>query len=261
MKEIIKLSDIKNCGVWHKAPNTRSSLDEAIKAIGANRRIFSGNMFNMTNPSKPNDAYTVNNIAYCTGGIQYGLAFKPPNFIANTYLNQVKYPSFLGGSYVRINTNLAQPIQGTFSGSSRRASFGLLKNGNLYIHYTNVNKTVKAMAEEAIADGCQYWYNLDGGGTVQWHNPNIETYYGTDPKRKALNWWWLELKPSTSTRPTIKRGSTGENVKVLQTILPGLKADGLFGPLTETAVKIYQRSKNLEPDGIVGPKTWGSLNV
>lgn len=37
--------------------------------------------------------------------------------------------------------------------------------------------------------------------------------------------------------------------------------DGIFGPMTQEAVKEFQRSNNLTVDGIVGPKTWEKLNV
>ena len=57
----------------------------------------------------------------------------------------------------------------------------------------------------------------------------------------------------------LKRGSRGEDVKRLQTVLH-LIADGIYGPLTEEAVKDYQRnSGKLTVDGIVGDKTWNSL--
>ena len=36
--------------------------------------------------------------------------------------------------------------------------------------------------------------------------------------------------------------------------------DGIFGPLTETAVKIFQKVRGLVPDGIVGPVTWSKLS-
>ena len=37
--------------------------------------------------------------------------------------------------------------------------------------------------------------------------------------------------------------------------------DGIFGPITETAVKAFQQSKGLAADGIVGPLTWPKLIV
>lgn len=68
---------------------------------------------------------------------------------------------------------------------------------------------------------------------------------------------------------TLKNGSTGHLVKALQNILnyygATLDDDGEFGALTEAAVKQYQRThkdnegNELEADGIVGEKTWGSF--
>lgn len=57
---------------------------------------------------------------------------------------------------------------------------------------------------------------------------------------------------------TIKLGSRGTDVKVLQQKL-NLIPDGIFGPLTEEAVKEFQKSRGLTVDGVVGPKTWDKL--
>ena len=58
----------------------------------------------------------------------------------------------------------------------------------------------------------------------------------------------------------LKLGSRGNEVKVLQEKL-NLKADGIFGPLTEEAVKDFQRSNGLEVDGIAGADTLSKLNL
>lgn len=58
---------------------------------------------------------------------------------------------------------------------------------------------------------------------------------------------------STMAR-TLKLGSVGNDVKLLQTIL-GISADGSFGPKTKAAVGAFQLSKNLTPDGVFGPKS------
>ena len=57
---------------------------------------------------------------------------------------------------------------------------------------------------------------------------------------------------------TIKLGSKGEDVKVLQKYL-GLNADGNFGPMTDKKVKEWQKSKGLVADGIIGPKSWAII--
>lgn len=56
----------------------------------------------------------------------------------------------------------------------------------------------------------------------------------------------------------LKKGSTGDDVKKLQTQL-GLTADGIFGSGTETAVKTFQAQNGLTADGIVGDATWAKL--
>ena len=56
----------------------------------------------------------------------------------------------------------------------------------------------------------------------------------------------------------LKKGSKGNDVKTLQTLLH-LQADGVFGPLTEEAVKEYQKAHGLKADGIVGDATWAKL--
>jgi peptidoglycan hydrolase-like protein with peptidoglycan-binding domain len=62
---------------------------------------------------------------------------------------------------------------------------------------------------------------------------------------------------------TVRQGSRGEAVSTLQKALNArgadLAEDGIFGPLTEAAVKNYQQSRTLGVDGIVGPQTWNAL--
>ena len=56
----------------------------------------------------------------------------------------------------------------------------------------------------------------------------------------------------------LKIGSTGEDVKKLQTKL-GLTPDGSFGPATEAKVKEWQLQNNLKSDGLVGDISWGIM--
>ncbi|MGB3639717.1 MAG: peptidoglycan-binding protein [Rivularia sp. (in: cyanobacteria)] len=80
------------------------------------------------------------------------------------------------------------------------------------------------------------------------------------------------------SKPVLKKGSTGETVKELQKLLldygmivylysdgacafpAGAEAiDGVFGPITEDAVKLFQGKMFLLQDGVVNNKTWRSL--
>lgn len=58
---------------------------------------------------------------------------------------------------------------------------------------------------------------------------------------------------------TLRKGSKGEDVKQLQRLLR-LAVDGIFGRITEEAVRDYQRRNGLKADGIVGDETWKKLN-
>lgn len=59
----------------------------------------------------------------------------------------------------------------------------------------------------------------------------------------------------------IKKGSKEtELVKKIQAVV-GVPADGDFGPMTEKAVIVWQRSKNLVADGVVGPKTLEAMEI
>lgn len=54
---------------------------------------------------------------------------------------------------------------------------------------------------------------------------------------------------------TIRRGHTGETVLIWQGIL-GIGESGDFDEETESATQQWQAHRGLEPDGVVGPRTW-----
>ena len=65
-------------------------------------------------------------------------------------------------------------------------------------------------------------------------------------------------KVDSEGRPTLRRGSTGDLVEMVQGKL-GLAKSGTFDGTTEAAVRQFQALKGLVPDGIIGPRTWASL--
>ena len=68
---------------------------------------------------------------------------------------------------------------------------------------------------------------------------------------------------ANATKQTLRQGSTGDAVKIVQTGLNGkgypLVADGIFGKGTDSAVRRFQSSRGLVSDGVVGPQTWNAL--
>lgn len=71
-------------------------------------------------------------------------------------------------------------------------------------------------------------------------------------------------KPLIHKNQLLKYGHIGESVRYLQQTLKthnlyNHSTDGIYGPLTEAAVRRFQRKHQLKVDGIVGPKTISSL--
>lgn len=69
----------------------------------------------------------------------------------------------------------------------------------------------------------------------------------------------------------VRRGVRGDNVYYIQGLLnvisklnsavPSVDRDGVFGAETEAAIRAFQTAYGLEVDGVVGPITWEKLNA
>lgn len=87
--------------------------------------------------------------------------------------------------------------------------------------------------------------------------------YETEAAIERLVW--------VSKRPILKQGSSGQEVRTLQSLLKEAleiahsdfsltNIDGVFGTNTQTAVIKFQKSNNLTTDGVVGAVTWKELS-
>lgn len=74
--------------------------------------------------------------------------------------------------------------------------------------------------------------------------------------------------PADEKRDTIRQGAKGPTVVEMQGRLKThgitvdgeqIKVDGVFGPITDAAIREFQRVNGLEIDGVCGPKTWRLL--
>lgn len=70
----------------------------------------------------------------------------------------------------------------------------------------------------------------------------------------------------SGAHPTIQQGSRGEAVAHAQCLLRNVRGhltvvvDGVFGPVTRSAVIAEQRRCRIAQDGIIGPNTWRCLH-
>lgn len=97
-----------------------------------------------------------------------------------------------------------------------------------------------------------------GGGTSSRNVPTASPQKGGSGM--ALNW------------PLLRQGQSApgplamEPIRSLQYLLrqhghPDVVVDGIFGPVTEAAVRAFQQSRGLVVDGVVGNQTWPALIV
>ena len=109
-----------------------------------------------------------------------------------------------------------------------------------------------------------------------WHGETVECSVGVQYFAKRNKKWthWAKprgldgVAPAPETRPTLRKGSSGEYVHELQNDLLQLGydigasgADGKFGNATQKAVKDFQTASGLVADGIVGRNTWAALDA
>ena len=108
-----------------------------------------------------------------------------------------------------------------------------------------------------------------GGGTIIHCSVNVQTGATSD---KGWTHYAIPVGmysegeiPVEIVKPTLRKGDSGDNVKELQERLNDLgfdcgAADGKFGTKTKNAVVAFQTEMNLDPDGIVGRKTWKAID-
>lgn len=140
-------------------------------------------------------------------------------------------------------------------------------------------KTIPSTPGTLVFIGTRHVGVYDGSGGVYEARGHAYGVVYTKLKDRPWDTWgtlsWLtygKAKTDVSGYPTLHKGSTGVYVKKAQTILRKkgykgktgterirLKVDGDFGANTDYAVRNFQRDKNIEVDGIVGPLTWDKL--
>lgn len=107
----------------------------------------------------------------------------------------------------------------------------------------NLKTLCKSRNLEQIADALLL-YNKAAGKTLK----------GLTERREAERKLFMTNMGKINL-PTVRKGSKGSAVEMIQSIV-GASVDGDFGTKTETAVKKFQKERNIVDDGVVGSATW-----
>ena len=124
-----------------------------------------------------------------------------------------------------------------------------------------------AQAQRALRRTPNTTLAVDGefGPLTETATKEFQQSVGLNPTGVVDDSTW-RLLPNGSPMPTLSEGDTGDAVTSLQQVLTqgavGLwgttpkGVDGEFGPNTAASVRAFQKWARLEPDGVVGQKTW-----
>lgn len=149
---------------------------------------------------------------------------------------------------------------------SERLAEALLASRDPRIKYVISNRKIAAGH-----NGPSPWaWRHYGGANAHNHHVHISVE-DTEALYDMTEPWNLAIKDAPKSNPIntvqklplLQKGDKGEPVKVLQEGLNAhgatLKVDGDFGAATDRAVRLFQKTHGLDPDGKVGPYTWEKL--
>lgn len=110
-------------------------------------------------------------------------------------------------------------------------------------------------------DGTQHTNKAAGiGGSKIDSSLLADDFFGAAPKPTPVtNWQEIMM----SKLPVVREGARGADVRTVQGLCIArghtIKVDGIFGPVTASAVRQIQATAKIAVDGIVGPQTWPVL--
>lgn len=176
------------------------------------------------------------------------------------------YP-YLVHNGIKLSPTYAKEIDGrhprTAIGYDDKFYYLVLVDGRTLL---NRGMTLSELADLFVKLKVSHAVNLDGGGStrgLQWGSV-INQPTENRAVDNVICAYRRDGQQPTKTYPTLKKGSKGDEVKTLQTLLNAKgfncgTADGVFGAKTVSAVKAFQKANGLTADGIVGNQTWAKL--
>lgn len=205
--------------------------------------------------------------------------------LGNYYQNDVKWSSGPNLIVIKDKVYGGTPLQfpGTNSPGFNGKSIGVECEGDYRQGKHDPAKGDGKIAWDTMAwvfaELCEWFSWPVDGDHIKLHREDPKTTHACPGNLVGKDWFLAKVREASAvpqpaapkpaepkpTRATIKKGSTGGDVPVLQRYLKtiGLYSalvDGDFGPKTEAGVIAFQDANPpLAVDGIVGPLTWAAL--
>lgn len=133
----------------------------------------------------------------------------------------------------------------------------------VFFHYsTNKRRTNHIGIIISVIDNNNF-YTIEGNTSVKSDDNGGAVMQRKRTKKNVVAFARPLYEDLGDYHPTLRKGAKGESVELLQELLNvkgyQVKVDCDFGPLTELAVKEFQKANGLVVDGVVGPLTWEKL--
>lgn len=161
-------------------------------------------------------------------------------------------------------------IQAPLGGSRTRNGIGLTASGKVIIAQSSHKVTERAFAEavnafiKAQKETVDMFILQDGGGSTGEYSGLSRLSFSPEggrpvPAVTIVKSLYRPVFPCVER--VLSKGKKGDDVKLLQTVLGGIEADGIFGNGTRSRVQQAQRAFGLIADGIAGPLTLKALGL
>lgn len=149
-----------------------------------------------------------------------------------------------------------------------RNGIGITPTGKIIIAQST-NKVTRRSFCTSVATQIKNYYKdtvkiflmEDGGGSTQSYSNFSKLTIAPEGGRKVPTVTCVKLRVPLKLTKTMRTGSKGEDVRLLQMVLGGLECDGSYGNATKARVKAAQKALKIAQDGSCGPITLKALGL